>query len=246
MIRRAEVQKCDRRKKMKAGRFGASFVACAVVAMLIVLSASAGGVAAKSDNRILKVVETQDVDQSVVVELPTSDEVTAFMMNNPEITNMLVNALGFDCLQSAAGFLDNIGTVVIDLDGKAHINMFAWTDGESLDVKLHFVWHGTIALTFYARADAGLESPVMSINLHIKNAQLMTHATFIGTPPYVVDVMLNFHVVGDATIAVESSVAEGSPEFDISCHVLMKISDGQLKMLNIMVPSWLDALLAGI
>ena len=245
MIRRAEVQKCDRRKKMKAGRFGASFVACAVVAMLIVLSASAGGVAAKSDNRILKVVETQDVDQSVVVELPTSDEVTAFMMNNPEIANMLVNALGFDCLQSAAGFL-NIGAVVIDLDGKAHINMFAWTDGESLDVKLHFVWHGTIALTFYAREDAGLESPVMSINLHIKNAQLMTHATFIGTPPYVVDVMLNFHVVGDATIAIGDSVAEGSPEFDISCHVLMKISDGQLKMLKIMVPSWLDALLAGI
>jgi hypothetical protein len=241
-----EVQKYDRRKGMKAGGFGASFVACTVVAMLVVLSASAGGVAAKSDNRVLKVVETQDVDLSVVVELPSSNEVIAFLEENPEIADMLVGALGLDCLESAAHFLENIGAVGIDLDGKAHINMFAWVNDESLDVKLHFVWHGTITLTLFEREPSGFGSPVMSINLDIKNAQLMTHATFIGTPPYVVDVMLNAHVVGEATIAVGDSVAEGSPEFDISCHVLLKISDGQLQMLKITVSSWLDAMLAEI
>jgi hypothetical protein len=59
------------------------------------------------------------------------------------------------------------------------------------------------------------------------------------SPPYVIELKVNVHVNGDATI-------DDAEEYDISFHVLLKISDGELQMLKIWVPTWLDAMLAEI
>ncbi|MGD0057586.1 MAG: hypothetical protein ABSB83_07040 [Methanomassiliicoccales archaeon] len=109
-----------------------------------------------------------------------------------------------------------------------------WDNGESLDLNLHLSWQGTVVLTPYKRDTGGI---LAQITLDFKNTQFMKHARVICQPPYIVDLMVNMHVNGETT----RDDAEG---WDISYHVLLKISDSELQMLRIWVPSQLDAILA--
>lgn len=221
---------------MNAGRSRGSIVACIALAALLAISASASGVAAKSDMRVLKIVETQDVDFSTVVGLPDSDEISEFLEANPAIRDALLTILDMDCLDQAGEFLDAVGAIGIDVDGKVHVNMMVWVNEDNADIKLHLSWHGTVAMTLLER-DSG--AVLAQIALDFKNIQFMTHVTIAFEPPYVIELKVNVHVNGDATI-------DDAEEYDISFHVLLKISDGELQMLKIWVPTWLDAMLAEI
>jgi hypothetical protein len=221
---------------MNAGKFRGSIVACLALAALLAISASAGGVAAKSDTRVLKIVETQDVDFSTVVGLPDSEGIWEFLEANHAIRDALLTILDMDCLDQAREFLDAVGAIGIDVDGKVHINMMAWVNEDSADIKLHLSWHGTVVVTLIER---GSTKPLANITLDFKNIQFMTHATIAFEPPYVIELKVNVHVNGDAMI-------DDAEEYDISFHVLLKISDGELQMLKIWVPTWLDAMLAEI
>jgi len=226
-------------KRMTAWKLRGSIVACLALAALLAISASASGVTAKSDMRDLKIVETQDVDFSTVVELPSSDEVAAFLSENPEIENALLTILGADRLDQIGDFLDTVGAIGIDVDGKVHINMMVWVSEDSADIKLHLSWHGTVVVTLIER---GGTDDIAQIALDFKNMQFMTHPTVAFESPYVIDLKVNAHVNGEATL----TTMEDTEECDISFHLLLKMSDGELQMLKIWVPSWLDAMLAEI
>lgn len=220
---------------MRFGEFRGSIIVCLALAVLLTISASAGAVTAKSNERVLKIVETQDVDFSTTIPLPEPDEVYVFLEANPEIRDALLAILGEDCLELAGWFLDTVEAIGIDIDGKIHINLMAWINEDTADIKLHLSWHGTVVVTLFER-----EGPnSLTIALDFKNVQLMTHATVVCEWPYVVDLKMNVHTNGEATI-------DSTVEYDISFHVLLKISDGELQMLKIWVPSWLDAILAEI
>ncbi len=220
---------------MNIGKFRGSILACLALAAVLTISASASAVTAKSDSRVLKIVETQDVDFATAIPLPTPEDMAAFLAANPEIADALLELLGEDCLEQAAWFLDTVGSVDIDVDGKIHINLMAWVNEDAADIKLHASWHGTIVVTLNEREGPGS----LEIALDLKNVQLMTHTTVICESPYVVDLKMNAHANGEAA-------TDGIAGLDISFHIFLKISDGELQMLKIWVPSWLDAILAEI
>jgi hypothetical protein len=232
---------------MVAGKFGASMVTCIAVAMLVAFSASVSGVQAKSDSRVLNVVETQDVERQIVIEMPSLQELEELLLTLPEdVRNCIIELAGEGYLDPVLWLVDNVQTIIVDIDGKAHINMMAWERSDSLEVNCHFSWHGVIAMTFVPQEDSTDLSEPLLVTLDMKNAQFIAHATLVWEAPYIADLMVNAHVNGDATIGLNSEDPAVLLEFDLSSHLLLKISDGELQMLKIWIPSWLDAVLAEI
>jgi len=227
---------------MTVGRFGTSLVASIVVVMLVALSFSATGVSAKSDSRVLKIVETQDVVYEKEMPVPEPEEMLALLDKLPQGLQDYILGLHADgSLEPILGFLARVDTVRLQLDGKAHINLMVWDRGGTWDLNVHFAWYGSIVMTFIMKTSV-IETKELRIALDIKNAQFMAHATVVETDLASMDLMVNAHVKGTATIGCEV----GPWEIDLSSHVLLKVSDGELQMLKIWIPSCLDAMLAEI
>ncbi|MDD1765877.1 MAG: hypothetical protein LUO84_05440 [Methanomassiliicoccales archaeon] len=230
---------------MAIGRFGTSLTATVMVVMLVVLSFSATNVSAKSEDRVLKIVETRDVNGIVDIKVPTRQNLWDFYSALPSDVQDCIEALmAAGYLDPALWLADNVETIQVQVDGKAHINIMAWERNGALDVNCHFAWHGEIVFTLIPRDTLVL--PVQQITLDIKNAQFMMHATIASETSDITDLMINVHVNGYATIAAGNDLGGSALELDVSFHVLLKISNSELQMLKIWVPSWLDAMLAGI
>ncbi len=163
--------------------------------------------------------EAKDSKTMKIVE--TRDVDMAFTFTLADLaTSDLVDLVPAEVLYA----IDPETEVTVRLDGKLHVNAMVSEKKDALEVDVHVVWHGSIGLQIGDGPEFLFE---------FKNAQLKISGSVPASIENL-DLKVNFHINGQLSV-------DGTEEgLDLSTHVLLKITDGQIISLKIWLPELLE------
>ena len=117
----------------------------------------------------------------------------------------------------------------LDINGHYHINMLVSHCEDSLDVKLHFDWHGTIVWM--------TECGYQILSIDTKNIQLLVHASASWCGECQMDAWVNFHTNTVVTIGDGQCIQP----IDLKVHIIMSFDDGNFNWIKVQLPNFCDA-----
>ena len=230
---------------MKGTNIVIGFVAILAALMIISISIAAAPseAKAKGDCDCIKIVENGDIDETMIISVPSSEELQDLIGSlDPEVQEM-IHAWALDNPEIVA-MVDYIDQVQIVLDGKYHINAHVWERNGCCDANMHFHWKGVIAISFI-HMENEMAVDALTIDMDIKCFQFILHLRdiSIGNDQICIDkVMVNTILRGEMTITSELGIDCLPIELDLWSHLLLKIQDGEMTMFKVWLPSWFGML----
>ncbi len=196
---------------MKGIKIRAGMLAALLCALMVV---SVSGVAtASSPGNNLKIVATEQVGP-ICVEVP----------QDPVLLAALQELVPLD-----VSVLSEVRYVYID--GLVHVNGMVSEKKGLIDVDLHLVWHGTIAL-------CGEDmQPIASLDAKVLQVHLKVSFPASGEISGLSDIDLKLNLKMNADLTIGSSNGE---TFDLSAHLLIKLQNGQFTQCKVWLPDVLS------
>ena len=230
-------------------------VVVAILAAVMMISISVVAVPsegkAKGDCDISKIVENGDIDEIIVIPVPSSEDLEGILESlDPEVRDMIVawaleNPEQTEMIVSLVDFIDEVQII---LDGKYHINANVWERNGYCDANIHFHWKGIIAISFL-HYEGGKATDALTIDMDVKCFQFILHLKDICIEDDQIcidEVMVNTILRGDMSITSDLGIEYLPLELDLWSHLLLKIQDGEVTMLKVWLPSWFGMLTADI
>jgi hypothetical protein len=200
---------------MKQVRFGASMLAALLCALMFV--SIAGVASASPPSHDLKVEATEHIGP-VSIEVP----------QDPELLAALQELIPVD-----VSFLSDARYLCVD--GMVHVNGKVSERGDMIEVNLHLVWHGVIAL-----CDEDME-PIVTLDVNVLQLHLKVWVPASGDIDGLGDIDLKLNLKLNADLIIGS--VTGGEEIDLSAHLLLNLQNGEVMKLKVWLPEILGVTL---
>lgn len=193
---------------MQKIRIGVGMLAALLCALMVV---SVAGVAAASPpNDELKVEATEHLGP-ICVAVPQDPELLAVLQELVPVDVSFLSEARYICI-----------------DGLVHVNGKVSEKKGLIEVDLHLVWHGTIAL-----CDEDME-PIATLDVKVLQVHLKVWVPASGEISGLDDIDLKLNLKMNADLIVGSMTS--GEEIDLSAHLLLKWQDGQVTKLKVWLP----------
>ncbi len=200
---------------MKQVRFGASMLAALLCALMVVSVAGVASASPPNDDR--NVVATEQIGP-LSVPVPQDPELLAALQEIVPVDVSFLSEVRYLCIE-----------------GMVHVNGKISEKNGMVEVDLHLVWHGTIAL-----CDEDME-PIVTLDVKVLQVHLKVWVPASGEINGLGDIDLKLNLKMNADLIIGSMTS--GETFDLSAHLLLKLQDGQVMQCKVWLPDVLGIVL---